>query len=93
MKVRVGVEPSFEANLRSLPPDRRKRAGQALIKFMEEPGLPSLRFRSLVGRLGYFIISAGKGDRIILRKDADDLYAAVDVGPHDNVYRRWDRKT
>ncbi len=27
----------------------------------------------------------------IFRRDADDVYAAVDVGPHDNIYRRWDR--
>ncbi|MEH3120257.1 MAG: hypothetical protein PGN25_22420 [Methylorubrum populi] len=53
--------------------------------------MPSLRFRPLAGRVGYFIINPTRGDRIILRKDGDDLYAAVDLGPHDNVYRRWDR--
>lgn len=92
MKVRLTIEDSFTAGLRSLPPDRRKAAGRATLKFVEEPGLPSLRFRPLAGPAGYFIISAGKGDRVILRKDADDLFAAVDVGPHDNVYQRWDRK-
>lgn len=91
MKVRVTIEATFERGLKSLPPDRRKAAGRALLKFMDEPGLTSLRFRPLGGRAGFFIISAGKGDRVILRKDADDLYAAVDAGPHDNVYRRWDR--
>lgn len=91
MKVRLTIEAGFEAGLKSLPPDRRKAAGRALLKFTEEPGLPSLRFRPLVGRLGYFIINPTRGDRIILRKDGDDLYAAVDLGPHDNVYRRWDR--
>lgn len=91
MKVRLTIEDSFTAGLKSLPPDRRKAAGRATLKFVDEPGLPSLRLRPLVGRAGYFIISAGKGDRIILRKDGDDIYAAVDVGPHDNVLRRWNR--
>jgi hypothetical protein len=91
VKVRLTIEAGFEAGLRSLPPDRRKAAGRALLKFTEEPGLPSLRFRPLIGRIGYFIINPTRGDRIILRKDGDDLYAAVDLGPHDNVYRRWDR--
>ncbi|MEN3238902.1 hypothetical protein PUR29_36315 [Methylobacterium ajmalii] len=91
MKVRVTLEPSFTDGLKALPPDRRKAAGRALLKFAEEPGLPGLRFRPLKGRPDFFIINPTKGDRVILRKDADDLYAAVDVGPHDNVYRRWDR--
>lgn len=91
MTVRVTIEPTFARALKSLPPDRQKGAAEALRKFATEPGLPSLNFRPLVGRSGYFIINPRRGDRIILRKDADDLYAAVDVGPHDNVYRRWDR--
>lgn len=91
MTVRVIPEATFVRGLKSLPPNRQKQAISALTKFMEEPGLTGLRFRPLAGRDGHFIISANKGDRIILRKDADDLYAAIDVGPHDNVYRRWDR--
>ena len=58
---------------------------------MKEPRLPSLDFRSLAGAPGYYIIDARHGDRIILRGDGEDLYAAVDVGPHDNIYRRWNR--
>ena len=58
---------------------------------MEEPSLPSLRFRPLQKLKGYYIISSVHGDRIILRKDGDNVYSAVDVGPHDNVYRRWNR--
>ena len=97
MTVHLTVEPSFDRGLVSLPPNRRKAAGRALLKFVEEPGLPSLRFRPLAGRAGYYILSAGKGDRIILRKeeplegDEGERFAVVDVGPHDNVYRRWDR--
>lgn len=91
MKVRITVLPGFETGLRSLPPDRKKAAGRALLKFMEEPGLPSLRLRAFEGRSGYYLINPNRGDRILLRKEADDLYVAVDVGPHDNVLRRWNR--
>ncbi|MDV2984505.1 UNVERIFIED_CONTAM: hypothetical protein Q9R58_09325 [Methylobacteriaceae bacterium AG10] len=73
MTIRLTIEAGFEAGLRNLPPDRRKAAGRALLKFAEEPGLPSLRFRPLVGRIGYFIINPTRGDRIILRKDGDDV--------------------
>jgi len=91
MKVRITVEPRFEKGLKRLPPDRAKAAAETLLKFQEEPALPRLDFRPLKGKVGHYIIDARHGDRIILRKDADDLYAAVDVGPHDNVYRRWKR--
>lgn len=91
MKLRLVPETTYIKAVERLPPDRLKAANAALIKFMETPSLPSLKFRSLQGKHGYFIISSAHGDRIILRKDAEDLYAAVDVGPHDNVYRRWRR--
>jgi mRNA-degrading endonuclease RelE of RelBE toxin-antitoxin system len=91
MTLRLSVEETYAKGLKSLPPDRRKAANAALMKFVADPSLPSLRFRPLRGRPNHFIINPTRGDRVILRKDADDLYAAVDVGPHDNVYRRWDR--
>lgn len=93
MNARVRPEPRFIQALRKLPPDRAKAAAETLVKFSEEPSLPSLAFRSLKGRPGYFIINARRGDRLILRREEDDLYAAVDVGPHDNIYRRWDRSS
>lgn len=91
MTVRLSVEETYLIALKSLPPDRQRGANAALGKFMRSPELPSLRFRPLEGRPGYFIINPARGDRIILRKEGDDQFAAIDVGPHDNVYRRWDR--
>lgn len=90
--VSISVEPSFEKGLRALPPHRKKQAINSLALFSNQPDLPRLRFRALQGFSNYFIISANKGDRIILRKDGEAIYAAVDVGPHDNVYRRFDRR-
>ncbi|PWT81141.1 MAG: hypothetical protein C5B58_10300 [Acidobacteria bacterium] len=91
MKVRLTVEQSFLDAVRDLPPDRQKRVRAALERFTIEPTLASLHFRRLQGTLNYFIINAAHGDRLILRKDDDTTYAVVDVGPHDNVYRRWNR--
>lgn len=89
MKLRLIPEATYLRAVKRLPPDRAKAANAALVKFMEAPSLPSLKFRALQGQAGYFIISSAHGDRVILRKDEEDRYAAVDVGPHDNVYRRW----
>jgi hypothetical protein len=91
MKARITIEPRFTDALKKLPPDRAKAAAQSLVKFSREPALPSLDFRPLSGRTAHYIINGKRGDRIILRRMADDHYAAVDVGPHDNVYRRWNR--
>lgn len=82
---------TFLKNLKSLPPDRQKGVSVAIAKFLEEPATPSLRFRSLKGVTGHFIINARHGDRIILREAGPERFEIADVGPHDNVYRRWDR--
>jgi hypothetical protein len=88
---RVRPERSFVRRLRKLPPDREKAARAALAKFMQDATRAGLNFRPLAGSPEHFIINSAHGDRIILRRDEADLYAAVDVGPHDNLYRRWDR--
>lgn len=92
MKARVAIERSFVKALKGLPPDRREAAIETIEKFMFEPALPRLEFRPLKARPSYFIIDARHGDRVILRKDDEAVYAAVDVGPHDNIYRRWNRR-
>lgn len=89
--MKVSVEQSFIEALKRLPPDRAKAARNGLLKFQAAPNLPHLYFRALEGREGFFIIDLRRGDRIILRRESDDHYVAVDVGPHDNVYRRWNR--
>lgn len=91
----VKPTPAFLKALNRLPPHRQRAAVRALKKFMGDPILPSLDFRALSGAAGYHIIDPGSGDRIILRKDEEaavDTYEAVDVGPHDNVYRAWNRR-
>jgi len=87
--VRLTVKKRFEDGLQGLPPNRRKSAVRALEKFIEEPRRRSLDFRPLAGVPGFFIIDPQAGDRIILQKIAEDHYSVEDVGPHDNVYRRW----
>ncbi|MCK1503843.1 hypothetical protein [Bradyrhizobium sp. 18] len=91
MTIKVSIEDSFVREAKRLPPDRRRSVRKALEKFLLEPKLPSLRFRALEAAQGYYIINSSHGDRIILRKDAEDAFAVVDAGPHDNVYRRWNR--
>lgn len=90
--VMISTGASFERALKSLPHDRATAAIKTLSLFMEEPALPRLRFRALKGLDGYFIINVKHGDRIILNKTGNETYIAVDIGPHDNVYRKWNRK-
>ncbi len=92
MTIRVEVEARFTLALKSLPPDRQKGAIRALGKFAATPGLPGLNLHVLRNARDCWIIYVNaKGDRIILRKLAEDHYVALDVGPHDNVYARWNR--
>ena len=84
------ISDRFVRSLKRLPPNRADAAKRALARFVDQPGLPGLRLRPLLGAPGFFIINSVHGDRIILRKD-EQGFIAEDVGPHDNVYRRWDR--
>lgn len=89
--ISVRVHDTFTRGLRSLPPDRARAAVSTLKLFIESPDLPRLRYRPLKGKKDHFIINGKGGDRIILRKEDGGSYAVIDVGPHDNIYRRWDR--
>lgn len=92
MTTRVVSTKAFVKALKGLPPNRQEAAIVALTRFQNEPALPGLKFRPLAGKASHFIISSVHGDRIILFKDEVGAFQAVDVGPHDNVYRRWNRK-
>ena len=85
MTFRVTIEQSFRDGAAKLPPDRRKAVNDTLVKFMQEPKLPSLRFRRLRGTPNYWLINSRHGDRVVLRKDEEDLFAAVDAGLHDDM--------
>jgi mRNA-degrading endonuclease RelE of RelBE toxin-antitoxin system len=91
MQVVVQIDEEFSRVVRKLPPDRRESAIAALKKFMRSPELPALKFRPLKRMKDHFIINAHHGDRIILKRIDETTYRAVEVGPHDNVYRRMNR--
>ena len=92
MTVRATPTKAFIKALKGLPPNRQDAAISALSRFQAEPALPGLKFRPLAGKPGFFIISSVHGDRIILCRDEAEVYSAVEVGPHDNIYRRWNRR-
>ena len=89
--MRITVDPGLVKGLKSLPPLRAAAAKKSLVKFQTEPRLPSLAFRPFQGRIGYWLIDSGRGDRVMLQKLGEDHFAAVDAGPHDNILREWNR--
>jgi hypothetical protein len=76
---------------KKLPPDRQIAALSALKLFVLNKQTNSLYFRPFKGWPTYFIIDSTGGDRVILRRDGADNYAAVDAGTHD-IYKKWGRK-
>jgi hypothetical protein len=84
-------EKTFFKAINKLPPDRQAAALSALRLFVLNKQTNSLDFRRLKGWPGYFIIDSTSGDRVILRHDDGDDYAAVDAGTHD-IYKKWNRK-
>lgn len=92
MTATIAFAKTFLKEQKNLPPNRREAVTNAILRFLAEPGRAGLNFRPLAGKPGHFIINGAHGDRIILRKDGAMAYTAVDVGPHDNIYRRMNRR-
>lgn len=91
---RLDFSDQFKAALKKLPPDRQKKAANALKTFLENPDHPSLhRHRFQSGMNLWTIRSGGRGDRIILEHIADDVFEVLDIGAHDKVYRRMNRRS
>jgi mRNA-degrading endonuclease RelE of RelBE toxin-antitoxin system len=88
VRVRLVVSERFIRRVERLPPHRAKAARRALAKFLAQPLLPGLNFEKLRNLSeDYWSIRSGKGDRIVLKRIADNDFEAVDVGTHD-VYDR-----
>lgn len=94
MPIILRTEATFVEAFEKLPKHRRKAVKKALVLFMENPKIPSLRFRKFKSLEGIFLINGQHGDRIILKKSesGSEEFIAADVGLHDNVLREWNRK-
>jgi len=89
---RLRIDPAFERRLDRLDPAIRKRTEQALVRFVASPPRGGANFERITGTNGrYWSLRATLNFRIILRLERDaagELFAAIDVGPHD-IYRRY----
>lgn len=90
MPKQVRLTPAFTEALGKMSSGRQRMAVDRLAAFVRNPADPELRLRELRCAPGYWLINSTRGDRIILRKEADDLYAAVDVGGH-SLIDEWER--
>jgi plasmid maintenance system killer protein len=88
---RLRIDPSFERHLDDYP-SLRSRAVSALQRFVAAPARRGANFEPLEGSDGrYWSLRVNRNFRIILRRERDaegDIYAAIDLGPHD-IYRRY----
>ena len=87
----VELTRTFGKHLKSLPPHRQKKVGEAINRFVTDPATPSLDYRPLRGTADHYLIDSTSRDRLILRQIHPGHYEIADVGPHDNVLRRWNR--
>lgn len=92
MTTTVGFTNTFLKEHKRLPPDRQKAITSAISRFMEDPSRAGLDFRPLAGKRDHFIIDGAHGDRVILRRESATVFTAVDVGPHNSIYRRMKRR-
>ena len=79
---------SYELAVFNLPLPRAQAAIEAYEKFCLTPDAEDLKLRPVFGAEGFFLITTRQGDVLLLRQDALDVFAAVDVGPYARVTER-----
>jgi mRNA-degrading endonuclease RelE of RelBE toxin-antitoxin system len=91
--MKLEFTPKFNKALKRLPKDRANRIKTALKRFIEAPERTGIRLHKLEA-IDAYSLSARK-DRIIMEKlenDGQETWRLLDVGAHDNVYRRANRR-
>lgn len=86
--IRVQSTDAFVAALRALSEGRQGWIIGRIELFMRDPNDKTLRLREFRVAPGHWLISSVRYDRIILRKDAEDLYTLVDCGGHE-ILDEW----
>ncbi|GJD95768.1 hypothetical protein [Methylobacterium iners] len=87
----IRLDPSFLLAFKGLSKSRREWVAARLRLFQIDPSDKALRFRALRCAPGHFLIDSVRYDRIILRRETDDLYAVVDCGGHD-IIDAWEAR-
>lgn len=85
---------TFKRAFKGLPKDRQKRIERAVRNFVDDPHQPGLRFHKLP-ELNVWSISSNRKDRIALEPVAgaeEETWLLLDVGAHDAIYRRLNRR-
>lgn len=81
----------FFKRIHRLAPADSHRVIGALGQFAADPDHPSLNLEKLSGRAkNFWSIRASQSLRVLLVKEGN-VYCAVDVGPHDELYERAER--
>ena len=87
---RLELTEKFIRSLKRLPKSRQKRVQKALIKLKSDQIDKGLRLHKLENT-DHYSISAGMYDRVIILKIDQETWRLIDVGSHDDVYRRLNR--
>lgn len=78
---------SFEKAYKKLTLRQQEKVDTALINYLIDPSLPSLRTHRLKGKyLGQISISAGGDLRIHLKEEGDITIVVITAGSHSMLY-------
>jgi hypothetical protein len=86
LTTRLQLTPAFEKAFVRLPKALQARVTATLERFIDNPRHPGLHFEKLRGGGDLHSIRTTRGYRILMRRESDsagELFALVDVGPHD----------
>ena len=85
---RVQPTAKFDKALRALGHQQRARAAKSIEQFLTNPRHRSLNFEK-IGGTEFWTIRVDRNFRIVLKLIEDELYALIDCGDHDYIYRTY----
>lgn len=77
----------FKSVKKRLPHDMQAKVADTLATFMREPTHPGLNLEPIINRSGYYSIRINRQWRMLLRKEAENHFTAIEVGTHA-IYRK-----
>nr|VFK79179.1 MAG: Plasmid maintenance system killer protein [Candidatus Kentron sp. SD] len=85
--VRVDYDKGFFKSVRKrLPPGLHAKLKNTLADLMGDPSHPGLNLEAIVSRDGYYSIRVNRQWRVLLRREGENHFTAIEVGSHA-IYR------
>lgn len=90
--MKIKYSPKFKKSFKKLSPEKQRQTTKAINYFSEDIRHPSLNYERVGSKdKNLYTIRVNQGDRVLLFcVISNEYYTLIDVGTHDEIYRKVD---